>query len=177
MKNDNEKSNIKLIPATQEDFIVVQNMFQYYVYDIASFVGRKMGWKLEENGLYELIPSLPLYWQEKERKPFLVRVNGELAGFVLVNKVGTTSQIDWTMGEFFIMRPYQRLGIGQYVAHLCFDQFLGNWEVMVLPGNEGAYQFWLKTIKDYTQNHFAESFQKIAYKRNEERHVFQFTTR
>lgn len=174
MKKMLNKQYVKLCPATKEDYKVVQNMFQYYVYDMAGYIGRQLGWKLEEDGLYELIPSLILYWQEEGRYPFLIRVKEELAGFVLINKQGSTPDVDWNIGEFFIMKPFQRLGLGQMIAELCFDTFKGNWQVMVIPGNIGAYQFWQKTIAHYTQGNFTESLQKLALKGNEERYLFQF---
>ena len=114
-----------------------------------------------------------VYWQEKDRYPFILSYKKELIGFVLINKIGSSQEIDWNMGEFFISKKFQKKGIGQYVAFECFNQFPGTWEVMVLPGNEPAYRFWRTIIKRYTQNHFQE-YSRIHPFRNENRNIFKF---
>lgn len=54
------------------------------------------------------------------------------------------------MAQFFIVRKFKNKAVGRYVAHQCFRKFSGEWEVMVLPRNEGAYRFWRAIIKDYS---------------------------
>ena len=46
-------------------------------------------------------------------------------------------------------------------------------EVMVLPGNEGAYQFWRKTIYSYTTDIVAGT-KNIKHFKDEPRIIFSF---
>lgn len=63
------------------------------------------------------------------------------------------------------------------IAQECFKKFSGIWEVMVLPGNEGAYRFWRGTIKNYTNNNFAEYTRIIAHFDNKRRNLFKFDSK
>src|SRR6478672_6815823 len=92
----------RLIPSSQGDQQTIQNMARFYVYDMLRYCGEESGWEIPEDGLYEC-RDLSRYFNEKDRFPFLIRVQQELAGFALINKVGTSSDVDWNIGEFFIL--------------------------------------------------------------------------
>jgi predicted acetyltransferase len=94
---------------------------------------------------------LPLYWSEPDRYPFLVRMNGKLAGFVFVKRGSEVSgrEAIWDMAEFFILRAYRRRGIGTQTAHEIFRRFPGLWEVRVMPSNVSACQFWARAISSF----------------------------
>lgn len=154
--------DIEIIPAKQEFQQTIQNMARFYAYDMSEYMGKVQdNWDFPEDGLYEA-HDLSIYWNELNRYPFLIRVNRELAGFILINKVGSSPEVDWNMGEFFVVRKFKRQGIGSYAAKWCFDNFPGVWEVMQMPGNEGAIQFWNTVVTDYTQGNFHESLKEIA---------------
>ena len=71
--------NIYVSPATVAERPILRHLMELYLYDFSEFDGADIGIL----GLYEY-PYLDHYWVEPERSPFLVRVNGSLAGFVLV---------------------------------------------------------------------------------------------
>ena len=77
------------------------------------------------------------------------------------------------MAQFFILRKFKNKGLGRYVTYLCFKKFPGVWEVMVIPGNEGAYRFWRTIIKNYTNNHFLEYTREIDHSR---KNIFKFNS-
>lgn len=62
-----------------EDKLVLSNLIQLYRYDSSEFDDHKLG----QHGLY-LYKYLDHQWTEDYRRPFIVRVDGEIAGFVLV---------------------------------------------------------------------------------------------
>jgi predicted acetyltransferase len=66
-------------------------------------------WSFPANGLYEAF-DISKYWKAPDHHPFLIRVNNELAGFALINKVGSIPSIDWNMGEFFIVGKFPGKG-------------------------------------------------------------------
>jgi predicted acetyltransferase len=78
------------------------------------------------------------------------------------------------MAQFFILRKFKNKGIGSYIAQECFNKFPGIWEVMVIPGNEGAYRFWRAAIKKYTQGNFIEYTRDIAHFNNSRKNIFKF---
>lgn len=49
-----------------------------------------------------------------------IAVDNELAGFVLIHKIGTTKDIDWTLGEFFVVAKFQGKGVGREVTRKIF---------------------------------------------------------
>ena len=81
------------------------------------------------------------------------------------------------MAQFFILRKFKRKRLGCAVAFQCFDKFRGTWEIMVMPGNEGAYCFWQTIIKHYTHNDFNEYTREIAHFNHSKKNIFKFNTR
>ena len=175
----NDKANlseVRLILATLKEYPAIQNMGRFYVYDMSEYLGKQEGWEIPQDGLYECI-DFKKYWEDENTFPFLVRYQNELAGFVIVDKKGSNSEINFNMAQFFILRKFKNKGIGKYVAQECFKKFPGIWEVMVIPDNEGAYRFWRSTIKNYTNNNFTEYTRDIAHFNNSRKNIFKFDNR
>ena len=78
---DRPVAHIEVLAATPQEQPVLANLLELYVYDFSELLGLEIG----EDGRYGY-PHLSLYWSEPARYPFLVRVDGKLAGFVLVKK-------------------------------------------------------------------------------------------
>lgn len=145
--------NIEIKPASKDERPILRNLMELYQYDFSEYDGSDTG----PSGLYDY-PYLDHYWIEPERSPFLVRVGGQLAGFVLVARYNyLTGQKDsWVLAEFFVMRKYRRQGVGEYVACHIFDRFPGEWQVAQIPENAPAITFWRKVIESYTHCNFQE---------------------
>jgi ribosomal-protein-alanine N-acetyltransferase len=79
------------------------------------------------------------------------------------------------MAQFFILRKFKNKGVGRAVMNICFDRFRGRWEVMVMPGNEGAYRFWRSVITERTQNNFTEATREVSHFKNI-KNIFYFDT-
>ncbi len=77
----------------------------------------------------------------------------------------------WDIAEFFIMRKYQRQGLGTAVATQIWEQFKGTWQVRVLIENKIAYQFWLQAIKKFIS---AEPIKNELTIKDEQWIVFSF---
>lgn len=169
-------NDIKLIPATLKEYPIIQNMGRFYVYDMSEYVGMEEGWEIPEDGLYECI-DFKKYWEDENTFPFIVRYQNEMVGFAIIDKKGSRAEINFNMAQFFILRKFKNKGIGRYVAQQCFKEFPGIWEVMVIPGNEGAYRFWRATIKQYTSNNFTEYTRDIAHFNNSRKNIFNFDSR
>jgi predicted acetyltransferase len=138
-----ERAHIEVERVTIEHSSVLENLIQLYVYDFTDYVPMT----LKTDGRYEY-SHLPLYWTDRERHPFIVKVDGRLAGFALVKKGSDFSGDEsvWDMAEFFILRGERRRGIGYAVAARVWRRFPGTWEVRVMPNNGRAFKFWENSI-------------------------------
>lgn len=166
---------IKLIPATLDDYPIIQNLGRFYVYDMSEYLGHEEGWEIPEDGMYECI-DFKKYWEDNYSFPFLIRYENELAGFAIVDKKGSEPNVDFNMAQFFVTRKFKNKGIGHYVAAQCFKKFPGDWEVMVMPGNEGAYRFWRSAIKQCSRSNFTEYTREISHLNNCKKNIFRFNS-
>jgi predicted acetyltransferase len=145
---------IDLLRAANHDAVSLANLFQYYVYDLSDVVETSLG----ADGRFHL-PSLDAYWSDAWRHPHIVKVDGNLAGFALVQQRSRITGDDetWDIAEFFVMRKYRRHGVGRAVAGRVFDSFRGSWEVRERKTNLAAIAFWRRVIDAYTKGNFKET--------------------
>jgi predicted acetyltransferase len=145
---------VSLEPATPAERPALENLFQLYAYDWSELGRLKIG----DDGRFAVVP-LDSYWQDDHRHPFLIRVDGKLAGFALVAARSRLSGIDgvFDMAEFFVMRMYRRQGVGQAAAAAAFGRFPGPWEIRQRDENVAAAVFWRRVIADYTDGRYAET--------------------
>ena len=156
-----KKMNITLCKATKKDKDTIQNLGRFYVYEMSRYCGFLPDWETPSNGLFEC-RDLGSYCEQSDRHAFLIKVDGELAGFVLINKIGSSPDVDWNIGEFFVVSKFQGKGVGAYVAKQVFSQFYGTWETMQMPENKAAIDFWRKVVDRYTKGHFEKSYKIIS---------------
>lgn len=128
-------AHIEIIPAAAEQQPILANLLELYAHDFSEFHDLDLG----PDGRFGC-KRLPLYWSEPGRHPFLVRVDGKLAGFVFVKRGSEVSgdETVWDMAEFFVVRGYRRRGIGTEIAHEVWKRFPGLWEVRVMQSNNAA---------------------------------------
>jgi predicted acetyltransferase len=135
-------ADVILEPVGAERAETLANLFQLYVHDFAEFWPERRV-DLGEDGRFPLYPPLPRYWTEPDRQSFLIRVDGQIAGFVLLDREGHSGQpVDWNMGEFFVARHYRREGVGRAAALAAFRGRPGRWELAVARRNLPAQAFW-----------------------------------
>jgi predicted acetyltransferase len=154
---------IEIIAATISDYPFIQNMARFYVYDASracGFISHE--WAIPADGLYES-SDYKHYITDSDRRAYLVKVDGEIAGFVLFHQSGASSEAQWCIGEFFILAKFQSKGIGRDVAYQIWNMHKGIWEVSVIPENIPAYNFWQETISAYTSGHYAEEIKDVDY--------------
>jgi len=140
---------IEVIRAGPEQEPVLANLLELNAHDFSGLLDLQMG----PDGRFGY-PALARYWHDEGRFPFLVWVEGRLAGFVLVSQ-GSRIRDDprvWDMAEFFVLRRYRKRGIGAAVAREVWRRFPGEWEVRVLETNRPARAFWRATIGAFTDD-------------------------
>jgi len=131
---------ITLLPATDADYAIVQNLSAYYLHDMSEF----MGWPCPESGRFAGCDEFFEDWRAGRNHPYLLRVDGELAGFagVKLGPDGETHEIQ----EFFLLRKFRHQGVGQQVAAQLFARFPGPWRVEALIVNVPAVRFWQSVV-------------------------------
>ncbi|HAT7072039.1 TPA: GNAT family N-acetyltransferase [Legionella pneumophila] len=155
MSVKNQK-NLLITPANLADYPTIQNLARFYVYEMSGECGLKSSdWACPADGLYESF-DFKHYFTEPNRKAYIVKVDEEIAGFVLLYQTDMQSNAKWNMGEFFILARFQRRGIGQLVAQQIWQAHPGFWEVTVIPENKRALQFWRKAIRSAVNSNFVE---------------------
>jgi predicted acetyltransferase len=156
---------MEVIPATLRQMPVLANLLELYAYDFSEFLDIEPG----IDGRFGYT-NLPLYWSEAGRHPFLVWMDGKLAGFVLVSGQGSA----WDIAEFFVLRKYRRRGIGTDIAHEVWRRFPGTWEIRVMGSNPSALSFWERAVSAFT----GKAAQSMRVEKDGQRwHLFSFESR
>jgi len=170
MAEDAEETHIEVVPATRAAQSVVANLFELYAHDFSGFYELEVG----PDGRFGY-PPLPLYWSEAERHPFLVKIDGKLAGFVLVKQGSdlTGDPAIWDLAEFFVARGFRRRGAGTRIAQEIWKRFPGEWEVRVLEQNVAGNSFWPHAIRSFLGKQVDSS---IAEKDGDRWKVFSFVS-
>jgi len=144
--------NIEVQQAALEDKTILRHLMELYANDLSEFDQCDV----DAHGLFGY-SRLDHYWTEPGRYPFLVRVEGKLAGLVLVRTLDESSHsLTHSIAEFFILRKYRHQGIGRIVAQRIFDMFPGQWSVAQMDSNRPAQVFWGKVISEYAQGDLHE---------------------
>ena len=132
--------HIELVPAAPEQESVMANLLELYAHDFSEFHHLELG----ADGRFGY-QALPQYWSDPGCYPFLIKVDGRLAGLALVKKGAEV----WDVAEFFIVRAHRRKGIGMKAAHELWRRFPGPWEVRVMQSNRTALHFWERAITTF----------------------------
>jgi predicted acetyltransferase len=142
-------ARIELVEAGPQLRPVIENLMQFYIHDFSDFLVHGNRKTLGEDGRFFDYPLDP-YWRDAGRMALLIRSNGLLAGFALVNDQGhTDAATDFNMAEFFITRGHRRGGTGTAAAQAIFARRPGRWEVAVARRNTPALPFWRRAIEGF----------------------------
>lgn len=164
-------AHIELIPATPDQQPILANLLELYAYDFIEFRHLELG----SDGRFGY-RDLPLYWLDPNRHAFLVTIEGQLAGLVLVKRGSERSgnRAVWDVAEFFVLRGYRRRGVGTEVAHQVWRRLPGWWEVRVMQSNRPAHHFWERVISTFK----GEPAHSVLVEKGDECwHVFSFESK
>jgi predicted acetyltransferase len=145
--------NVSLIK--EEDKLVLRNLLNLYLYDLSAYKGTNVN----KYGFFEY-RRLDQYWYDKSCHPFYIKVDGMVAGFILVHQYDLLEQNRHVISEFFILRMYRKKGIGKQSVQKILETFPGEWEVSQLPENLPSHAFWRKVLYDLTKGSYNETVVK-----------------
>jgi predicted acetyltransferase len=136
--------------ATASERVLLQRMLELYQHDLSDIWDQD----LDANGDYGY--ALDRYWRDPACTPYIIRVDGQAAGFALVDdKVKVPGGTFW-MDQFFVMKKYRGRGVGAIAAKRVFALHPGQWQVGQMPANHAAQAFWRRVIGECTANEFVE---------------------
>ena len=164
-----EKIELKKIEA--KDKSILQNLFQLYMHDITA----SLPIDVNEHGLFEY-NYIDYYFTKENRYAYLIYIEENIAGFVLIDDEFMVLDKEndkpcYDFSEMFILNAYKNKGYGEIIVKRIFNMLKGNWEIRPVPRSEGAKRFWLKAVKNYTNDNFTENYPKpnrlvITFKNN-----------
>lgn len=152
---ESSPTDVVLVPADRGDRETLSRLLELNAHDLSRFDGRIIG----VDGVFGY-PYLDSYWDADEnRHAFLVRVDGNLAGFALV-RTSPENQ----MAEFFLLNPYRRRGLGRRVAMMVIERFPGQWSLESLRSNLPACALWRSVLSAKTSLEVLEEGDRLRFR-------------
>jgi predicted acetyltransferase len=103
------------------------------------------------------MPDFSSYFDDSDRNhPYIVRVDNEIAGFILTRELETETRKYNYLAHFFILRKFRRSGIGRQAAKIIISSYRGEWELYQLENNIPAQKFWDNVIDDISNGQVTE---------------------
>lgn len=142
---------VELVKVQKEEKSILSNLLEKYDYEFSQWEKTDV----DDNGLYGY-EYLDCYFNEENRFPYFIKVNGKLAGFVMISDYPEVPQYktDFCLSEFFVMYKYRRGGVGREAACKVLDLHHGKWQLKRHPHNIGSVYFWDKVVSDYTHGNY-----------------------
>jgi predicted acetyltransferase len=97
------------------------------------------------------------YWTNEDYIPYFIRADGEIAGFVLLDKyfwILPKEKNNYGVAEIYVKPDMRRKGIAGAAMFRIFELYPGNWEIRPLDGSSEARDFWEHTLDIYTDGNF-----------------------
>ncbi len=141
-------TRIDIRPAAAHERVLIEGLFQFYAYDFSEFAAQDSpDFDFDTSGRFAPYAYLDSYWHEDGRVPLLIRVDGRLAGFALLNRHSHRGgTVERNMAEFFVARRFRRRGVAREAVRRILGDFPGRWEIAVSERNVGALAFWPRAI-------------------------------
>lgn len=142
---------VEIVEVLQKEKEVLSNLLEKYLYEFSQWEKTDVN----EFGCYGY-DYLDCYFEEDNRYPYFIKVDGKLSGFVMVSDYPEVPEYatDYCLSEFFIMHKYRRNGIGKEAVNLVLNKHHGKWQLKRHPHNTVSVKFWDKVISEYTNGNF-----------------------
>lgn len=129
--------SIELHAAQRDELEIIENLMQFYTYDFSEWLPLELG----EHGFFNLQP-MPDYWRNPATRPFLIKIDGELAGFVTVDNQTHLPGAHYNIGYLFVIRRWRGQGVARFVVSTLLNQLPGEWQIFHIDANQPARLFW-----------------------------------
>jgi len=138
-----QKNLLQILPAGSDEKNTIWNMFQFYCYDTSVYDG----YDVEADGKYKMCADyFAQYWQLPRWSAFILKVDGALAGFALIEPSDVVAEAQ-ELADLFIMRRFRRLGIARRVVEYFMAQRDIPWTVTTFDDAPDATAFWQQMFR------------------------------
>ena len=141
--------SIELHAAQRDELETIENLMQFYLHDFSEWLPLKLG----ANGFFNLQDQQD-YWRNPATRPFLIKVDGELAGFVTVDDRTHLPGAEHNIGYLFVSRRFRGQGVATFVASTLLSRFPGQWQIFHIDANLPARHFWAKVMPEIAGDEF-----------------------
>ena len=149
-------SVIELRVARRDELDTLENLMQFYTYDFSEWLPLKLG----GHGFFP-IQLKDDYWRQPATRPFLIHVDGELAGFVTVDDHLLIEGADYNIGYLFVSRRWRGQGVAQFVASALLSHLPGRWQIFHVDANLPAQRFWARFIPELSGGDFTRQTKTV----------------
>lgn len=149
-------SVIELRAARRDELDTLENLMQFYTYDFSEWLPLKLG----DHGFFP-IQLKGDYWRQPATRPFLIHVDGELAGFVTVDDHILIEGADYNIGYFFVSRRWRGQGVAQFVTSALLSHLPGRWQIFHVDANRPAQRFWARLIPELSSGDFTRQTKTV----------------
>jgi len=134
-------NKVKLERVTIESKVKLENLISIYLHELSEFA---TDLKINDDGRFEY-DGLELYFKSEDLKPYFITYQGDVAGFVLVNKGKyVPKDIDYVVHELFILKSFRNNGIGGVAIRILLYECKGKYRIVQISSNKTAVNFWVK---------------------------------
>ena len=136
---------VQIVKIEREERHVLENLFCYYAYDMSEY----MKWNPAEDGTfggYDVSKFDP-YWIRDDHVPYFIKVDNQLAGFVLIRRY-PSDFTRYDVAQFFVLSQFKGQGVGKCVLAQVVRAFSGKWQIRILLENSGALSFWKSAVSN-----------------------------
>ena len=128
--------------AEKKDRDTLMALLEKYLYEFSQWDKCDVN----DDGLYGY-EYLDCYFEEEHRYPYLIKVDGKIAGLILVSDYPEVP-------EFFVLHKYRRNGYGKKAVFEVFDKHHGKWQLKRHPHNTASVYFWDNVVNEYTKGNY-----------------------
>jgi predicted acetyltransferase len=138
--------NLLVERASVDERDVVDRLLQLCLHDYSSHDPFPIG----DDGRFDY-RWRDLYWSSPRRQPYLLRLENQLAGFVLVRspEEDELGVWNWQIAEFFVLRALRSKKVGTVAALALLRSKPGVWEVSYDITNVPARHFWASIARSF----------------------------
>ena len=137
---------IELITVTPSERELLWNINQKYLYEMTAFYDNEM----DDQGNYHY-GWFDAYFTDPKRTALLIRSDGILAGFALLNQHSYFGgHPDHVMAEFTVFPAFRRRHVARSAVERIFSQFTGDWEIKYNERNAPAKALWTGVTARYS---------------------------
>lgn len=143
-------TQVTLETAGPADGELLANLLELYIHDLSAIFARV---ELGADGRFGYPPLAAYLSGRTDRFAFLLRWDGQLAGFALAQRGSPVADDPNVLdvAEFFVLRRFRARGVGRAAAALLWDRLPGTWTIRAAVENAPAVPFWRGAVAAYTR--------------------------